>query len=319
MANFGRHSDDIINKVTVDDKFRSLFEKMLKEVIEEDRFDTLVSFVDLYMMGTIRYWCSADAFFNHPDHVDEIADLVRIKLMKKIVTGFIRKGENGVNNDPEGFKKWMFTVAKNTARDYFAYERNISKHQKELPDTEWNVDHDDDISDGITDGDGTDGDDISTTEDIFISDEAEEARRVLNQAFRIVMEGSSNVYIILTWVTSFLYMQVYYKSRIEASRYIREFGDKTLNELYEVVLELSKDVPWLVIDDDMKANVEKKLAAVSDIDDSRTYGECRFKEFYGENATARVSDWINKRNQRIINILRKKKDPSDNENGDDKR
>ena len=82
-----------------------------------------------------------------------------------------------------------------------------------------------------------------------------------------------------------------------------ELGVQSTNDY---VLELSKDVPWLVIDDDMKANVEKKLAAVSDIDDSRTYGECRFKEFYGENATARVSDWINKRNQRIINILRKK-------------
>ncbi len=313
MAKFNNVDETIIEKVVVDDEFRTLFSTMLKEVLDEKRFDTLVSFVDKYMEGAIKGWCAAVPYFNHPNHIDEVKQLTRIKLMQKIVSGFIYVNglENGINDDPEGFRKWMFTVAKNVKRDYFKKERRIFMHQSELPDTEWNVEHAQDLFEGMEEdeiSDGADGEGYSVIDDLFIPDYVEKARDILNDSFRIVMESNSNVYIPLTWIASSLYIYVFYKTRKDANKYVIGFGEYTLEELYKAVIKLSENIPWLVIDGGMKANIEKSLAKTSDIDESRTFGECKYSEFFGEKPTVRVSDWMYRMSQKIIKTRKKNED-----------
>ena len=98
------------------------FDVMFREIVVERPicYDTLLMIAERMLKGTVCKWCNDDAFLRGEDHIDEVMQLIRIRLYQKCVTGFfMRNGEP--NYDPEGFKNWIFNCKNYRGEGAFAY------------------------------------------------------------------------------------------------------------------------------------------------------------------------------------------------------
>ena len=100
---------------------REEFDVMLKELLggEKANFNMLCSVAEKLLMPSIKRWCNADPALRGRDQERDIMNTIHLHLINVAITGFfLKEGPGGpVNDDPEGFKKWLFTVACNKKRD----------------------------------------------------------------------------------------------------------------------------------------------------------------------------------------------------------
>ena len=148
---------------------------------------------------------------------------------------------------------------------------------------------------------------ISAANDV---DEDAEARiDKLKEAFSIVISADVNVYKVLTWLAQFIFILDADVTKIQSNELIiAAYGDKTLYEMYDMILSASKEISWITISE---AQNERILEALQKkrIDDV-SYGETKYSDFFmkhnGEvSGKKSISDWVN----RINGMVRKNMDP----------
>ena len=261
------------------------FEKMISELTDESHpsFDTLCAIAEKTLRSRVRYWCATDSALAGKKLEDDIMQEIFLRLIKTTVTGFLfRKENNGeINNDPDGFKSFMFTVAERIKIDTANAERKRDSRTRGFIDGE---------EEKIPDESGDGGD--------------EYRRERLAEAFNIVLESDAGVYKVLTWLAQSLFIIELDITKIRSNdAIISAFSEKTLFEMRDTVLEFAKKVDWITVSDEQIKRINKALNAAAG--DKRT-GDIKYKDFFmKKGGKATISDWVNRMNKMIESRMKK--------------
>ncbi len=265
------------------------FEQMLFELVQSDAasYNTMIKIAEKTLYKSVCKWCNDSS--NMRNCEDDVMQHIYLRLIKKCVTGFlIREGK--LNDDPEGFQSWLFTVAKNIFKDLAKKENSKSLHETKTPE-------------------GEDPEPCGTLTDIYEDDYDYDA---LNRYFAVVLEADSKVHIPMTWISVMLTVIEYNASRIEATdAVIKICNGMTLDEMLDFILSVSGKIIWLNLKSE---HIDALRAKLDEIDsDGKRTGDKAYNEFYmKKGAKASVSDWVNRMNSRIQREAESKNETPDN-------
>ncbi len=262
---------------------------------EPRRFDMLCHIAEKTLKSSVARWCRTEECLRGRDYESDIMQEIQLRLIKTTVSKFLlRQGLDGpVNNDPEGFEDWLFVVAKNQKRDFANKIRSIDFNTTEL--------------------DGTEAEEC--TEEMYDVDEQERIDK-LKGAFAAVLAADVGVYKILTWIAQFVFILDNDITKIQSNELIvRTFENKTLYEMYDMIITASQSIPWIEISADQHEKIMSALRKTHD--DGVLYGEIRYKEFFMKSNGAvsgkkSISDWVN----RLNSMINKKTQGADGRNKD---
>lgn len=264
------------------------FDTMVQELLYQESvsFDMLCSIAEKTLRPSVKYWCRTEDCLRGRGYEDDIMQEIYLRLMKTTVAYFLlREGIDGpYNDDPEGFEDWMFRVADNLKRDFANKVRS----------RDFKTEYIDDPS-------------LASVSDSGHTEEDDHTERLM-QAFSIVLSADLSVYKILTWLAQFIFILDSNVTKIESNELIiSAFENKTLYEMYDMLLSAAKRIPWIVITQQQN---EKILAALrKKREDGVSYGETVYKNFFmkhsGEvSGKKSISDWMNRMN----NMIKRKAD-----------
>lgn len=247
---------------------------------EQATFAMMYYIADKTLRPAVRRWCADKRLLAGLQLEDDIMQDVQLRLTKTCVSHFLlRNGaDNPVNYDREGFRNWLFVVARNVLKDYL-------RRMKPLY-----------APDGAYPAQATYG----IPGDALIAQEITRERMdTLNAALCIALEADASVYKTLVWLAQLLFMLEQDVTRIQSSEMlIREFSQKTLRDMWHTLLAASEKLPWLALSGRHRLKIENDLCAPWD--EHRTYGQVRLSEYFMQKgARQSVSDWTNRLNTAI--------------------
>ena len=258
------------------------FDTMVHELLYADpiSFRTLCIIAEKTLKPSVEKWCKADDCLRDRRFEDDLMQEIYLRLIKTTVTYFLlRDGiEGSFNNDPEGFEDWLFKVANNLKRDFVNRVRNSDFKTENIDDhTE-----------------------IAAYDDRFYDDE--QIVR-LKEAFLIILSADISIYKVLTWLAQFIFMIDAEVTKIESNELIvKTFEDKTLYEMYDMILVASKRVPWIEISESQSNRIIALLQ--KNRSDGISYGDTKYRDFFMKqngmvSGKKSVSDWVNRMNDMI--------------------
>ncbi len=262
------------------------FRTMVYELIEKkpSSYGKLCEIVKNTVEKSVQWWC-VSAGFKDPDVANEIMQDLYLKFMLVTIPNFLKKDrdDGSVNYNPDGFRAWMFEVAKNFTRTKISKMYRESNGKDEIED-----------------------DDAVTIEafDFPVDKKKETLQRCMDR----VLGYDAQIYATLSWLAQFVFVLSYDISRIEANNRLEdEFGSKSLSLLYDMVLFEAKYIPWLELTPAQKKRIEAALR--KPWKDGRAYGDVTYAEYsMNKGLKASISDWVNKFNKKLKG--EKKKDES---------
>lgn len=265
------------------------FDIMVDELLyrEPMSFDMLCNIANKALKGKIALWCANDDSLRGRGYEDDILQSVQERLMRTAISGFLlRDGVNGgVNADPKGFYNWMKAVAINIKRDYAKKVRGIDFNTVPI-----------------------EGADIASPGP---ENEDEKLER-LRVAFSIVLSADVNIYKVLTWLAQFVCVIEFGITKKESNNIIVEvFKDKTLFEMYEILLKMSEKIEWIEITESQHERIVRALNKKRI--NGTLYGFARYEEFFmklngKKSGKKSISDWVN----RLNNMIREKQGKKNN-------
>jgi len=263
-----------------DGEFRQMTIELLCD--ETPRFDTLCLLADKTLRHSVCRWCAEDPVLAGGHYEDDIMQETLLRLIRCTVSGFLlREGPDAaVNDDPDGFYSWMFTVARNVKRDFSNRMRKICLCVRGFEEGE-----EEQIADAPAANDAEDSD-----------------RETLRHAVAVVLDADIQVCKVLTWLAQCLFMIRTDLSRIRANSLIlREFENKTLYEMRFLLASAAAEIPWLSVSDEQFRKIDRALDRPWS--DGRKTGEIRYKEFFmKKGGKATISDWVNRINSLIRRV-----------------
>ena len=269
------------------EEYQGEFALMVDELSckEGIKYDALCRISESFLRPYIANRCYRYSSLRQSGIEDDIFHDVLIRLIKSCIDQFLYK-DGTQNYDPEGFLRWIYTVARNviidTAKDYGA------KSCTEV---------------GIVNDDG-EIIDIPSVDDPFMSIEAADT---LKDCLRTVLSLDSSLHIVLTWIIRAILLarcdlsleEKYIADTKINALVVKTFKDLTLNEIYAVILLEAKKLEWLSISEADNKRITRILE--SENTNGKSIGNTVYSEFFmkkGANAT--ISDWVNRTNMRII-------------------
>lgn len=261
------------------------FDIMVKELTEGETasFAMLCHIADKTLKPSVEKWCRYNSSLRGRECEMDIMQDIHIKLILNTVDKFLFKEDvTKVNRDPLGFQRWMFTLASRTYIDYAKANSVGDKRSFQLDEA---------IG-------------IEMTDDV---DSKEYAVEELKVAFETIMEANTKVYKVLTWVAQFVFYIVYSDLRKGPTNdIVSVFSDKTLFEMYDMLMLLAEQIDWLELKDEHKAAIMQELKKPTK--SGVAYGDVRYREFYmlykGEKSGVKsVSDWNNRLNNKAREAL----------------
>jgi len=263
---------------------RDEFDVMVHELLYKDpiSFDMLCQIAEKTLRPSVVNWCRTEDCLRGRGYENDIMQEIHLRLMKTTVDYFLLRDdiEGPYNDNPEGFEDWIFSVAKNIKRDFANKIRN----------RDFTTDDIDDPAIG----------EIPSSD---YENYAEENVERLKQAFSTVLSSNIGIYKVLTWLAQFIFILEYDVSKIKSNELIiSAFENKTLYDMYDMILTASKKIPWIVITREQKEKILEALR--KKINGNVSYGETKYKDFFikhnGEvSGKKSISDWMNRMNDMI--------------------
>ena len=261
------------------DDFRVLVEELLGR--EKISYDMLCHLAERELRPLVWRLCWNEPSLRGRDLENDIMQEINIRLIKTTISHFLLRSDRGgdVNYDPVGFKKWMVTIAVNIKNDYANRERK--RDFKNLP-----------VDENILSLEDKDRE--ITTERI----------EMLKAAFSVVIASDVQVYKVLTWVAQFIFIIGHDVSKIQSNEMILSaFEEKTLFEMYHMLLKAGNDIPWLSVSDEQKKKIEAALN--SPHDETSVFGNVKYKDFFmKKGGKSTISDWVNRMNNLIKRVMK---------------
>ena len=258
---------------------------MVDQLIREEpvRFDKLLSIAEQLLTPAVRQWCREDPALRYGAHEADVMQEVLIRLVKTCKPMFLlRPGVEGTfNDDPQGFKNWMYKVASNIFRDYAKKVRRIGFRETALSDEENEL--------------------PAVSGNLIFAETAGQEK--LAAAFQTVLHADAQVYKVLAWIAQFVFVVSLDLTRKQATeQLIAAFSEKSLSELFDGICRAAKQIPWLALSKTDVESVARRLAQPWDAE--RTYGMVSFQEFFmKKGGKASVSDWVNRLDRLIQRML----------------
>lgn len=250
---------------------KTVFDKMIDEMLSKNgpKFDTMLYIVDTLLANPVRRWCYEDPALRGKQYEDDIMQEIRIRLIKTCIPNFLFRKEGAINNDPDGFKSWLFRVAMNIRNDF---AKKIRKRQ--FNETEELIDES-----------------LSESPESEVSGNEYER---LSFAFSIVLNSGSGVYKVLTWIAQALLVLNCDMTRVDATNeLIKRFDSMTINDMYTVIINDAALIPWLRINELQKNSICTELKKLHH--SGKIIGEMKYCEFYMKKGSrASISDWVNR-------------------------
>ena len=135
------------------------------------------------------------------------------------------------------------------------------------------------------------------------AEDAREREERLAQAVDIVLSADAGVHKVLTWLAQLIFILQHNITKIESNRLlIASFENKTLYEMYDMILLAARDIPWFAVTD--KQNDRIMAALRKKRRGGCTYGETKYREFFMSHNGVKsgkksISDWVNRMNTTI--------------------
>jgi hypothetical protein len=253
------------------------FDIMVRQLLCDDAvsFEMLCQIADKTLSHRVALWCRQDDCLRGRGYEEDLMQEIHLRLMKTTVSHFLLQSE-GVNNDPQGFRGWLITVAKNLKRDFSDRVRLRDFKTRELDVLE----------------------NVAAVE----NDDAHRIER-LREAFDVAVSADVGIYKILTWMAQFVFILGTGVTKIQSNELIIEtFENKTLNEMYDMILSAAEQIPWLAVTADQNKKIRAALQEKRT--GNSTYGQAKYREFFMKSNGAAapkksISDWINRMNDGI--------------------
>lgn len=259
---------------------REDFDTMVTELLYSERvsYDAMCRIAEATLKKKVAYWCYAEPCLRGRDYEGDIMNEIHLRLMKTVIPNFLlHKSVTGPYNDnPEGFAGWLCRVGENIKKDFADRVRFGDMTTRPMDDPS-----------------------VITAPDTGTEEEAERIER-LSQALSIVLDSDNSIYKVLTWLAQFVCILEHDVSKIAANDLIlTAFEDKTLFEMYDMLLCAAKRIPWFRLsrEQDEKITAALRKKHHGDV----LYGEIRYRDFFikkdGEPSGKKsVSDWMNRMN-----------------------
>ena len=252
------------------------FEIMIRELTDEENmsFDMMLTIAERVLRGFVNMLCYEDVTLRGRQAEDDVMQVIRIKLTKTCVTGFLIRENSGggINRDPDGFASWLRRVAVNSVKDFAKAQRAVDGRADKLK-----------------------GELLSRPGGAPVG---AEARARLSEAFVIVFGLRKGAHILLTWIMQSLLMIRYDMTKIAATRLMAgAMSDRTLYEIWDTARDYLDDLPWIKIPDELKARMAAGLDSAAG---GAPLGEAVYKTFFmKKGGLATISDWVNRVNGSI--------------------
>lgn len=263
------------------------FKIMVDELLyrETVSFEMMTVIAEKILKSRVRAWCNSDDMLRGRGFEDDIMQEIKIRLMKKTISRFLLKnGINGpVNMDCEGYVKWVQVVGENVKRNF----------AKKVRIRDFVIDNIDDPK----------------LEKVLVSDDWEsdaEKAELLRQSFDIVMASDSKIYMILTWMVHTIFIYRLNISAIESEDMtIKLFKNKTLFEMYDMILKLSESVQWMNISKAQKDRIMQELNKTSA--SGVLFGNMKYCDVFMTDkgvpsGKKSISNWMNRLNDKIHKV-----------------
>lgn len=271
-------SMDGIERMISNEEFQIMVDELL--VQNPPSSEMLAYIAERHLRSWVRKWCAEDTVLSGRGFEDDIMQLIHLRLMKTVVSKFLLKEvTNGcINYDPKGFEGWLHTVGRNITRDYADAVRRRDFRSVE-------------VYDNLTD---SEYDKIETSE---------EKIEKLQEAFSIAVASNKRIYIVLTWMSEYIFMLSLDISKIKANDIVlAQFENTTLFEMNDMLMSAAKKIPWLNVTGEQRDMISGALNKSWDND--RVWGEVKFSEFLMKKGGKKaISDWMNRMNNYIKRVM----------------
>lgn len=274
-------------------EYTALFEGMISEIGAggEAKYDSMFSIAELFVKPFINRTVRKYPPLASGEYNEDIYHDVLLALIKTSVDKFLYK-DGALNNDPEGYMKWIFTVAKHTVLNYAKKNYRISLVEAPLYNDEGKPVEIEDERDPFT----------SVT-----------ALETLNECFVAAMNSGASAHILIVWLLRTVIISGVSPDCSSPGADIEEravdvlvenYSDKTLNGIYAVLLYCSRKLSWMDLDgiygEQISEMLESPCGGVST-------GEKTLSDFYmKKGASQSVSAWVSRINGRILSALSEK-------------
>lgn len=259
---------------------QSEFDTIVKELIETKpaRYDALCAAANRLLLKKLERKVASTPALARCCTAEDLLSEVYIRLIKCAIPNFFLRGET-LNNDPEGFCRWVYTVAGNLCRDKC---RSSAARQTVALD----ADPDDEDAPYLQIADP----------DAELPFEPDDSIETLRAAFERVLDMDVQVYKILTWAAQAVIILTADVSKIESNDLlVRAFEKMTLFEMWSAVTAASETIPWLKIGREADLRLRKMLETPFKKD--VRYGDMVYADFFmKKGAKASISDWVNRIN-----------------------
>lgn len=260
------------------EEFQIMVDELLVQKLPSSNM--LAYIAEKNLKSWVRKWCAEDPALRGRGFEDDIMQSIHLKLMKTVVSKFLlNEGANGrVNYDPEGFGGWLYRVGYNLTKDYADGVRRRDFRSGELYDN---------LAD-------------EESEEVETSEEKIEK---LKEAFSIAIASNKRIYIVLTWVSEYIFILNFDISKIKANDMVlMQFENTTLFEMNDMLMTAAKKIPWLNVTAEQKNMLSGALN--KEWDGNRVYGEVRYSEFLMKKGGKKaISDWMNRMNNYIKRVM----------------
>lgn len=264
------------------------FDLIVRELTVEKpaRYDALCAFAERLLLRKLERKVASTPALARCCTAEDLLSEVYIRLIKCTIPNFLYRGDT-LNNDPEGFARWVYTVAGNICRDKC---RSSAARQTVALD----ADPDDEDAPYLQIADP----------DAELPFEPDESTDMLRAAFERVLDMDVQVYKIITWVAQAVLILSADVTKIQSNELlISAYAQMTLAEMWASVTAASARIPWLKISMDADARLRKILATPFSKD--VRYGDMVYADFFmKKGAKASISDWVNRINAGLKEKLR---------------
>lgn len=267
------------------------FEIVVNELLykESTSYDMLCHIIIKFLGPKVSNWCRNNSALRGRGYEEDLLQELCLYLIKVTVDKFfLKKDENGnlkYRRDPAVFGKWLNTVARNKIIDW-AIEVGENDNRTVNIDDEF--------------------DECQIIEDD--NEDKEDYTEVLKDAFSVVLASNAGIYKILTWLAQSVIVINSDLTRIKArDAVIQAFEDKTLADMYSMILVAADKISWLEISDEQHRKIIDSLK--SPWDDEKSYGEVTYRDFFmrykGEISPKKsISDWVNRMDAEVLRNIR---------------
>lgn len=258
---------------------------IVNKVLEGDPqgYELLIKRARMNLLRLIQITCSRAG---HPSVADDAMQETTIKIYTYFVTHYVYVGDSDeINPDYRGLSAWMKAIALNATKD------EIAKQNRYYVIIDWDYCG----ADESEEEEGSGKTDIPSTEP---GPETRVINRIVNvedlrKSVDTVLSSRNAVYKVLTWLGHRLLVYKHGYSNIEANRVtVERFRDMTFFEIYDFIMNESRDIEWLVFTSEQKKKISNALCKEVD---GRAMGNHTLSEMFmakGEEET--ISDWRNR-------------------------